>query len=75
MLLCIVKHVAVNGVNSNLLFVGSILKMYFILMVSDFGGMTFEMDNKFKSDLAIYVCTPEDVYKRQTHRPISASFS
>ena len=28
---CGAKHVAVNGVNSNLLFVGSILKMYFIL--------------------------------------------
>ena len=30
-------------------------------VVSDFGGMTFEMDNKFKSDLAIYVCTPDEL--------------
>ena len=30
-------------------------------MVSDFGGMTFEMDNQFKSDLAIYVCTPDEL--------------
>lgn len=30
-------------------------------MFSDFGGMTFEMDNKFNSDLAIYVCTPDEL--------------
>lgn len=39
-----------------------ILSCYESLAVtSDFGGMSFEMNNTFNSDLAIYVCTPDDL--------------